>query len=153
VGSGIILYGANDNLINNNLIWDNWRSGTRLFYVPAAVRGETDPAKQNDTSNGNRYEGNRMSRRPDGSRDPNGVDFYWDEQGARNCWTANSGPAGAPPTSDPPAPLLPDCPGSPVQRPPNPAKTAPEVPCATWDPGNNPRPPGCTWFDTPPEPK
>jgi hypothetical protein len=56
VGSGLILYGANRNRIANNHIWDNWRSGVRLFYVPAAVRGDLDPRSQFDTSNGNRFE-------------------------------------------------------------------------------------------------
>jgi hypothetical protein len=26
------------------------------------------------------------------------------------------------------------------------------VPCATWHPVDNPDPPGCNWFTTPPEP-
>ena len=40
VGSGFILYGVNSNLIQDNAIYDNWRSGVRLFWVPArcAVR-------------------------------------------------------------------------------------------------------------------
>ena len=60
VGSGIILYGANRNLVTGNHIWDNWRSGIRLFYVPASIRGDLDPAQQFDTSNGNRFEDNLM---------------------------------------------------------------------------------------------
>lgn len=153
VGTGIGLYGANSNLISGNHIWNNWRSGTRLFYVPAAVRGDSNPADQFDTSNLNRQEGNFMGVTPRGARDPNGVDFFWDEEGMGNCWTKNTGPNGAAPTSDPPPPLLPDCPGSPVTLPPNARKSAMEVPCATWDPAKNQFPPGCTWFDTPPEPK
>jgi hypothetical protein len=34
----------------------------------------------------------------------------------------------------------------------NPAKTASQATCATWDPYENPDPPGCDWFDRPPEP-
>ena len=34
----------------------------------------------------------------------------------------------------------------------NPAKFAAEAPCAAWDPRDNPDPPGCTWFTTPPRP-
>ena len=54
VGTGIALYGANENIIERNHIYDNWRAGVRLFGVPAAVRGERDPAKANDTSHGNK---------------------------------------------------------------------------------------------------
>ena len=77
VGSGFILYGVNANLIQDNAIYDNWRSGVRLFWVPAAVRGENDPAKQYDTSNGNKFIGNQMSLGADNKRAPNGVDFFW----------------------------------------------------------------------------
>ncbi|MGI8631164.1 MAG: hypothetical protein ACR2NA_01245 [Solirubrobacterales bacterium] len=151
VGSGFILYGGNSNEFSDNFIYDNWRSGTRLFYVPAAVRGENDPAKQTDTSNENQYLNNRVGVEPNGTRNPNGVDFFWDEQGEGNCWEGNTGPGDAKPTSDPKT--LPDCPGSPLQLPPNPAKSGQEAPCATWDEADNQFPPGCDWFNTPPEPK
>jgi hypothetical protein len=36
---------------------------------------------------------------------------------------------------------------------PNPAVTAAQVPCTAWDPRDDPRPAGCTWFDTPARPK
>jgi hypothetical protein len=150
VGAGLILYGANRNIIRGNFIYDNWRSGVRLFWVPAAVRGENDPALQFDTSNGNQFLENRMGMRPDGTRDPNGTDFFWDEEGKGNCWSGNTGPGGAAPTSDPAA--LPACPqGSPFSTG-NSAKLALEVPCATWNPRTNPNPAGCEWFTTPPEP-
>ena len=152
VGAGIILYGANRNIVSGNHIWDNWRSGIRLFYVPAAIRGEFDPAKQFDTSNGNRFTGNSMGMTPAGATDPNGDDFTWDEQGIGNCWQDNKAPGGRAITSDPVA--LPNCAsgGSRLQLP-NPLKAAAEVPCATWNPRDNPDPPGCTWFITPPEPR
>jgi hypothetical protein len=35
----------------------------------------------------------------------------------------------------------------------NPAKQTFQVPCATWNPTDNTDPPGCDWFDRPPEPK
>ena len=64
----------------------------------------------------------------DGSRDPNGVDFWWDEEEGQdcveeqpgcvdndslngNCWDGNRGFDGNPYSSDPPALLLPNCPG------------------------------------------
>jgi hypothetical protein len=151
VGSGLILYGANKNMIKGNFIYDNWRSGVRLFWVPAAVRGENDPALQFDTSNGNQFLENRMGMRPDGTRDPNGTDFFWDEEGQGNCWSGNVGAGGAPPTSDPAA--LPACPGGSPFSTGNSAKLAMEVPCATWNPRTNSDPAGCDWFTTPPEPK
>ncbi|MBA2347282.1 MAG: hypothetical protein H0V81_03225 [Solirubrobacterales bacterium] len=151
VGSGFILYGVNDNLFINNEITDNWRSGARLFWVPATIRGENDPAKQTDTSNGNKFMGNMMGVTMSGERAPNGIDFFWDEQGERNCWQANKAFGDQQPTSDP-APL-PSCPGSPFKLVGNISKLAQEVPCATWNPDTNQMPVGCTWFTTPPKPR
>jgi hypothetical protein len=152
VGSGLILYGANRNRIANNHIWDNWRSGVRLFYVPAAVRGDLDPRRQFDTSNGNRFEDNRMGLTPAGRADPNGSDFTWDEQGIGNCWQGNRSPKGRAITSDPAS--LPTCDsGGSKSVVPNLLKAAAEVPCASWNPRTNPDPPGCAWFITPPEPR
>lgn len=150
VGTGALIAGGNGNIVRNNRVWDNWRDGFKLFYVPANFRGE--PEKGIDTSFDNRFEGNRMGTRPDGTRDPNGNDFWWDEEGSGNCWTANTGPGGAPPTSNSP---LPDCPGSPVFSPGNPDKTASQAPCAAWDPQDEDLqdPPGCDWFTRPPEPE
>ena len=150
VGSGIAGYGINANTIENNRIYDNWRQGIGLFWVPATVRGENDPAKQYDTSNGNRILNNQFGVTPSGQRQVNGVDIYWDEQGIGNCWSNNKGARGAI-TSDPAT--LPTCQSggsiSPVS---NGQKSAFEVPCATWDPKENPDPPGCSWFKTPKRP-
>jgi hypothetical protein len=151
VGSGIALYGANDNIVENNYIYDNWRSGFRLFWVPAAVRGENDPTKQADTSNGNAVRDNVFGVTPDGRAAPNGVDVYWDEQGVGNCWDGNRGTNGGPITSDPAT--LPSCPNRGGLPSSNLTKLLPEAPCATWDPQDNPDPPGCTWFDTPANPR
>jgi hypothetical protein len=80
---------------------------------------------------------------------PNGIDFFWDEQGIDNCWLGNVAPGGSV-TSDPAR--LPQCPEGSIFQQSNPAKTAAEAPCATWDPDEQPDPPGCTWFTTPPRP-
>jgi hypothetical protein len=149
VGSGFILYGVNANLIQDNAIYDNWRSGVRLFWVPAAIRGDNDPAHQFDTSNGNQFIGNQLGFSSSGKRAPNGVDFFWDEEGKGNCWLGNQAPGGKV-TSDPAS--LPLCPNNGLFMPSNAAKSAAEVPCAQWDPKTNPDPPGCTWFTTPPKP-
>jgi hypothetical protein len=53
-------------------------------------------------------------------------------------------------TSDPL--VLPACPRGSLLQSGNTAKLAAEAPCATWDPRDNPDPPGCTWFTTPARP-
>ncbi len=161
VGTGLLISGGNGNIVRNNRIWDNWRNGVMQHWVPSALRG-SDPTGQSqnsgpaydaqtDTSNDNRYVGNVMGVAPDGTRDPNGTDFWWDEEGSGNCWTANLA-AGNSITSDPTP--LPHCPGSAVHSPINPAKAAILLPCASWDPQDDvlQDPPGCDWFTRPPEP-
>ena len=150
VGTGIGIFGGNRDIVRDNLIYDNWRDGVKLLFVPAAFRGEPD--KGIDTSFDNQFTGNRMGVRPDGTRDPNGNDFWWDEEGRGNCWSGNVGAAGGQPTSN--VILgLPACPGSNVFSSGVPTKTASQATCATWDPYENPDPPGCDWFVRPPEPQ
>jgi hypothetical protein len=193
VGSGLVLAGGNDHIVENNYFFDNWRLGSMLIYVPAAVREETDPSRQSDVSNNVRQANNCMDSRPfgpldtdqvdfaacEGSQDRNGVDFFWDEQEGTdclevdqstdpcvdaadnrgNCWSANQGFDGQVYTSDPPALVMPACPGIDLPRPPNASKSAFLVPCIAWDPQTNTDPPGCetppgkSWFVVPPEPQ
>jgi hypothetical protein len=96
---------------------------------------------------------NVMGVTPNGMRNPNGKDFWWDEEGHENCWSGNRAGAGNAITSDPA--LLPDCPGSSVHTPTNPAKLATLAACAAWDPQDDELqdPPGCDWFTVPGEPK
>jgi hypothetical protein len=163
VGTGLLIAGGNRNLIRNNRIWNNWRAGVMQFWVPSSFRG-TDPTGQSqnsgpaydaqtDTSNGNRMLANVMGVTPRGRRAPNGVDFWWDEEGHRNCWTDNHAGAGSAITSDPTT--LPGCPGSAKHRRINPAKLAGLAACATWDPQDEvlQDPPGCDWFTTPRKPR
>jgi hypothetical protein len=158
VGTGLMIAGGNDDLVRGNRIWDNWRDGAKLLYVPAAFRGEPD--KGVDTSFGNRFEGNLLGMAPGGAADPNGNDFWWDEQGRGNCWVGNAGPGGQPATHNVPT-GLPEC-GSnhpelvipaPLFMPGDPVKSASQASCATWHPEDNPDPPGCDWFERPPEPQ
>jgi hypothetical protein len=151
VGTGFVYYGANGNIIRNNRVWDNWRDGYRLFWVPGSVRGDTSPEAQRDTSHQNKITGNTFGIAPDGRKMPNGVDVFWDEQGDGNCWENNTGINGKI-TSDPAN--LPTCAsGGSAGLVSRPDKLGSQVPCATWDPKDNPRPPGCDWFDTPPKPE
>ena len=83
-----------------------------------------------------------MGVRPDGKPDANGNDFWWDEQGKGNCWGGNTSHSGLQPSSNVII-GLPACPGSQNLRPGNQAKLASQATCATWDPMENPDPPGC----------
>ena len=114
VGTGILTGGGNGNIFRNNWVYDNWRRGTMLFWVPGELRGDDPTGSRRglstyETSHHNQYIGNRVGYRPDGARDPNGVDFWWDEEGGGNCWSGNRGPGGGAFTSDP-TPLF-ACPG------------------------------------------
>ena len=155
IGTGLLIAGGNDNLVARNQIYDNRRYGVMLFQVPAGIRGEDDPAKQDDTSHGNRFVGNVMGVRPSsrggdfaGISAPNGTDFWWTGQGERNCWQDNRGFGGRPVTGDPSR--LPGCPGSSVRLSGDGDKFASLIACAAWDPETNTDPPGCDWFVLPP---
>jgi len=152
VGTGMLLAGGDENTYASNMVYDNWRYGIAQYWIPASRRGENDPAKQRDTSHGNRYVGNLMGVTPEGAAAPNGVDFWWDEQGERNCWQSNASPAGAP-HSDPVT--LPTCDhpsaGSPYAQQGNPFKTTIVTACAAYRPGRA-DPAGCTWLSPPTRP-
>ncbi|MEA2478837.1 MAG: hypothetical protein QOJ07_759 [Thermoleophilaceae bacterium] len=150
VGTGLLIAGGDGDIAKGNYIYDNWRNGITLLWVPATLRGDNDPSHQYDVSNDNSFTNNHMGLRPDGTRDPNGKDFYWDEEGKGNCWQDNQTAPGESIKSDPAT--LPKCPGGPFS-PGMPAKTAMQASCATWDPMTNTDPPGCDWFTVPPEPK
>jgi hypothetical protein len=147
VGTGVLIAGGDRDLLEQNFIYDNWRVGAFLLGVPASIRGDNDPAHQQDTSNQNRFIGNTMGTTPSGTRMRNGLDFEWDSSGQGNCYDANKTQSDSVPSS------LPGCPGSPIYQPADPSVVAPQLPCTAWDPMNNPRPAGCDWFDTPPKPE
>lgn len=152
VGTGLLLAGGDENTVAGNFIYDNWRYGVAQYWVPARLRGEPDPARQRDNSHGNRYVGNLMGVTPAGALAPNGTDFWWDEQGDRNCWQNNPATWGAPRT-DPAA--LPDCAhpsaAGPYAWQGNPAKTGVVTACAAYVPGRTP-PTGCPWLTPPTRP-
>jgi len=161
VGTGIGIFGGNGNIIRDNYIYDNWRDGAKLVTIPAFLRGDdptgqsdNDPANQLDNPIDNAYTDNKMGYRPDGTRAPNGNDFWWDEGGRGNCWGGNLGSDGAPVSSNVLG-GLPGCPRGGGLGAPNPAKSASQATCATWDPQDEllRDPPGCDWFTTPPKPR
>jgi hypothetical protein len=170
VGNGLWIAGGNANIVRNNRFWDNWRRGTMLFSVPDSfvcsdptvqVAGCDPTAVPPATSYRNQFYGNKMGQAPNGSAQPNGVDFWWDQGGittdpsnSGNCWFNNTGRDGtaASVTGDPspsaPAPdnLPADCGASPlVGAPASNAKVAELLNCSTVNPT-------CPWFTTPPKP-
>ncbi len=149
VGTGIFTAGGSGNVYGENYIYDNWRYGTMLFWVPASARGELDPAKEFDTSHFNRYPRNVMGLTPSSEPKPNGLDFWWDEEGAGNCWESNVG--GADGISSDPA-TLPGCEQPPVFGIINLEKQGQIFPCTAWSPANV-HPAGCDWTQTPVKPQ
>jgi Right handed beta helix region len=106
IGVGILIAGGNNNNIAGNRIYDNWRRGTMLLYVPDSLSDEKKTSA-NSTSHRNRYHNNVMGIAPGGTKMPNGVDFWWDEAPGQmnDCWYDNGEV-----TTDPPGPLMPtDC--------------------------------------------
>lgn len=137
VGTGLVLSAGQQNTFAGNLIYDNWRAG----------------ASQLGYARGNRWMGNLMGIGPAGTAAPNGLDFWWDRTGERNCWQDNASSWGAI-RSDPPA--LPDCA--------HPSGAGVGIPtwqtisaCASYVPASadrpkGVRPEGCPWLDTPARP-
>ena len=147
IGVGILILGGNNNTIERNYIYDNWRAGTYQLWIPAELRNEHDPDKQYDTSHYNRYRNNWIGVSPTGERRPNGLDFYWDGEGEGNCWEGNKTAPGRSVKSDPP--VLPDCSAPSVL---SPFSRLPVVAaCAAWT-KQDPNPPGCDWVEKPPPP-
>lgn len=90
VGTGVLIAGGNYNSTDHNWIYDNWRHGTMQFWVPAALRDDYDPTKQDDTSHHNHTVDNQMGIAKDGTVQHNGSDHWWDDQGEGNCWEDNT---------------------------------------------------------------
>ncbi len=151
IGVGMLVAGGNANLFARNYIYDNWRYGTMLFWGPALLREEYQPQNQYDTSHFNRQVGNFMGLGRNGVELPNGLDFWWDEEGSGNCWEKNIAIAGRDITSDPET--LPDCDQQPVFSPGNNAKQGSLAPCATYNREDNPEPPGCDFMTKPQKPE
>jgi Right handed beta helix region len=170
VGTGLWIAGGNNQTVRNNRFWDNWRRGVMLFSVPDVfvcppdsddqVPGCDPAASPPATSYRNQFHGNKMGVAPNGSVQPNGLDFWWDQGGLTadpglntgNCWYDNTGPDGTAasvtgvpsPHAAPPNNLPSDCGNSPSVGALN-GQVGELLSCNTGDPS-------CTWFQTPPKP-
>ena len=153
VGTGVLIAGGNFNSTDHNWIYDNWRYGTMQFWVPAPLRDEMDPAKLYDTSHHDHTTDNEMGFAPDGSVHHNGMDHWWDDEGAGNCWQGNRYSRGVQTSNFTLPPPSCDAGGS-VQSPGLSVKDAGFLTCSQYDRGDPSlkHPPGCTWFDDPVRP-
>jgi hypothetical protein len=149
IGVGLLTAGGNANVFARNWIYDNWRYGYMLFWAPALLRGEYS-GQQYDTSHFNRYVSNWMGLSPTGGSFPNGLDFWWDEEGSGNCWENNIPIKERGITSDPQS--LPNCDQTPTFSQGNSIKHAQLAPCATYNREDNPEPPGCDFMTKPERP-
>jgi hypothetical protein len=132
-----------------NRIYDNWRRGTMLIYVPDQLSDETNTTA-NSTSHRNQYHDNVMGIAPNGSKMPNGVDFWWDEAPGQedNCWYDNGAV-----TTDPPAPLMPSNCDNTSAGVTYAGKLSSELlPCAGAIGGGGFDPNTCPWFRSPEKP-
>jgi hypothetical protein len=139
-GVGILTAGGNYNLFQQNWIYGNDYAAFMLFWVPSIVRGD-DIDKFFDTSHYNRYIANQLGIAPDGSQQRNGLDFWWDGQGAGNCWQAA--------TKDSSDPVLaPRCGSSwgSTRILGDPIKTLKLLHCAGFDQQARAVPRGCDWY-------
>ncbi|MFI7223991.1 right-handed parallel beta-helix repeat-containing protein [Nonomuraea angiospora] len=144
-GTGILVAGGNYNVFRNNHVWGHRRAAFHLFGVPAFIRGENDLAKQADTSDYNRYEGNVFGVSPTGERRPNGLDVWWDGQGTGNCWqrdTGTSSPAVLPVC----AATAPALSGGANRLVAEPVKLVKLYLCADFSASQARLPAGCDWF-------
>ena len=149
VGVGIFIAGGNGNEIRGNRIYDNWRRGTMLINVPDALSDEKRTTV-NSVSHRNRYHNNVMGTAPDGTKMPNGVDFWWDEAPNQedNCWFENGDAS-----TDPPGPLTPSNCDNTSAGVTYPGKLSGELlPCAGAIAGGGYDPNTCPWFRTPEKP-
>ena len=172
----MLIAGGNDNIVEGNYIFDNWRRGTMLHWVPSSFRGEPDPAKGFDTSNNNAYVGQlhghparRTCVRPNYSTcqgiarrerrrllvgrgggpglRPRPARLRRHRDRRRR--TAGAATSARTAGSRPPTRRV--AAGMPRLRQrlfkfPNINKLLELLPCASWDPQTNTDPPGCDWF-------
>ncbi|GAB3153055.1 hypothetical protein GCM10027290_45260 [Micromonospora sonneratiae] len=96
VGTGVINPGGNYNIWRDNWVYGHKYAGFVTSWVPGQVRGDSSFDAQFDTSHHNRYLGNELGVRQDGTTSPNRMDFWWDGQGRGSCWQRPSGAGSEP---------------------------------------------------------
>jgi hypothetical protein len=149
VGVGILIAGGNGNEIRGNRFYDNWRRGTMLINVPDSLSDEKRTTV-NSVSHRNRYHDNVMGIAPDGTKMPNGVDFWWDEAPNQedNCWFDNGDAS-----TDPPGPLMPsNCENTSAGVTYSGKLSGELIPCAGSIAGGGYDPNTCPWYKTPEKP-
>ena len=156
VGTGLVIAGGNYNSYDHNDVYDNWRYAALQIWVPSPLRNDNNPADLYDTSSHDKYTDNRLGFAPNGLRQPNGTDWWWDGEGAGNCWQDNVSVTGTVTSNQDPLPL-PECDGpthGSVFTPGQPVRDTPFLTCVQYNRGDPTwrHPPGCTWFDSPSQP-
>lgn len=162
LGTGFIIAGGNHDVVRGNQVFDNWKQGFMLLHVPAALRDNSDPDKQFDTSHYVRYLENRFAEdvlSTPARLQPNTFDFWFDDSGIGNCWARNTSAAPGGVTEDTSNPLGlgseddKECPDGPVPGPEeqqashNEARIAFLSPCALYSRDDPDTKDGCSFFD------
>jgi len=140
VGVAAVVAGGDYDQFRDNFVYDNWRGGFVMLWVPGA--------DLEWTSNSNRFLGNHMGVDAGGGQLPNGVDFWWDGQGRGNCWDGG-GPSGSTPMA------LPGCSAGdwgPSRLLADPNKEGLIADCSNYSLASSTLPPLCDWWDTPGRP-
>jgi hypothetical protein len=115
VGTAMWIIGGDDNIIRNNIIWNNIRFGFILARNPQEAPLPSEVQR-------NQVYGNKIGVDPDGNAAPNltafpptsctpgtcyargGSDFFWDQTGNDNCWGAQDPASGTVKTDPDPIP-------------------------------------------------
>ena len=107
VGTAMWIVGGEDNVIQNNIVWNNIRFGFILAGnpteapLPAQVHRNSFIGNVIGTDPLGMPAPNHGAFPPGGDYAPGGSDFFWDESGNDNCWGPHD-PASGPITTDPP---------------------------------------------------
>jgi hypothetical protein len=146
VGAGVVNAGGDDNVFRGNWVYGNSTYGFASWWTPGHLRGDGRVVAQFDTTNRNRYLDNTLGAGKAGGADQNGLDFWWDGQGAGSCWQRTTGTTAVPRT-------LPACDadGNPSQLTPDrflgePLAALQVYVCSRFDPSAGAAPVDCSWY-------
>ena len=131
----------------DNDIYDNWRNGVMLFWVPGAIRGDYDAARP-----ARHVQRQPLRRQPDGL--PPGRRRPAQRRSTSGGTTRASATAGRTTCRRPaPSPTTRSCRCCPTARPApllpvgNAVKSVELLPCSEYNRNSNPRPADCDWFE------